>query len=189
LAQDPSNLKTIQRRCDEGHPDPFCAFDWRFDKKGQPQRDGKETNRNLHWLAQQIDCSKLYGSVLVGLLKRTKNKSGKPPKTPAVEDYKKMVFKWVLDHVPNLRAIACLGTAARDFVAEEILDSSRADELRRGVGSAVRSEGLYVIHLMHPGFWTRLNGGCGPRAWHYWQKLARDCDFPILPAPWNWQGP
>jgi hypothetical protein len=44
LAQDPSNLKTIQERLGN-HPDPFGAFDWRFDKRGRPQRDGHETNR------------------------------------------------------------------------------------------------------------------------------------------------
>lgn len=183
LAQDPSNFKTIQERSGDGHPDPFCAVDWR------KKKDGFETNRNLHWLAQQIDCRKLYGSVFVGLLKHTKNRSGKPVKSSAVEKYKKAAFRWVLAHTPNLRAIACLGISARDFVAEGLLDPNQSRELKRGVGSAVHLKDLYVIHLMHPGFWTRLNGGCGPRAWVHWQKLARDCDFGLVPEPWEWEGP
>ena len=52
LAQDASNVELIQKRRDIGHhPDPFCAFDWRI------STDGDETNRNLHWLAQQIKCT------------------------------------------------------------------------------------------------------------------------------------
>lgn len=183
MAQDPSNLNTIQRRCDEGHPDPFCAFDWR------ERKDGFETNRNLHWLAEQIDRRKLYGSVFVGLLKHSKNKSGKPLKSPGVEKYKKTALRWVLAHTPNLRAIACLGIHARDFIAEELLDPNQSRELKSGVGSVVHLEDLCVVHLMHPGFWTRLKGGCGPRAWVHWQKLAREADFDILPEPWQWDGP
>src|SRR6266849_9600932 len=59
LAKDASNVEHIEQRRDGNtqhgirpHPDPFCAWDWRFDKNGSPQRDGNETNRNLHWLAR-----------------------------------------------------------------------------------------------------------------------------------------
>ena len=182
LAQDPANLKTIQERIG-WHSDPFCAFDWR------EKKDGFETNRNLHWLAQQIDCRKLYGSVFAGLLKHSESKSGKTPKSLAVVAYKKTVLTWVLDHVPNLRAIACLGAQARDFVAEELLDPERASEFIRGVGSAVRLEGLYVIHLMRPGFWNRNRGGWAPTAWEQWRKIALECNFRILRQPWSWDGP
>ena len=99
------------------------------------------------------------------------------------------MLTWVLDHVPNLRAIACLGTQARDFVAEELLDPERASEFKRGIGSAVRLEDLYVIHLMHPGFWNRNRGGCGPTAWKQWRKIALECNFRILRHPWSWDGP
>ncbi len=188
LAQDPSNLKTIQRRCDEGHPDPFCAFDWRFDKKGQPQRDGNETNRNLHWLGQQIDCRKLYGSAFVGLLKHGSNRSDPLPKGPAVRRYQRDVLKWVVDpsRTPRLRAIACLGRKARDLVAKVLLDRVERGRFKK-VGSAVRVGRFYVIYLMHPSPINHWRAGFGPEAWPNWRKLAVECKFPILDPPWEWQ--
>ena len=48
LAQDAANANKIEQRIEAEHPDPFCALDWRGFS------DGMETNRNLHWLAQQV---------------------------------------------------------------------------------------------------------------------------------------
>ncbi|HVS82108.1 MAG TPA: hypothetical protein VHE60_10280 [Pyrinomonadaceae bacterium] len=189
LAQDPSNLRTIQERQDNGHPDPFGAKDWRVDENGNARRDGSETNRNLHWLAQQIDCRKLYGSAFVGLLKHGSHRSDPLPRGPAVEKYKNEVLAWVLDRTPNLRAIACLEIRARDLVAKVILDRAQTRELKKRVGSAVRVGKLYVIYLRHPSPINHWREGCGLDAWRHWQKLACDCDFPILPEPWKWQGP
>lgn len=185
LAQDPSNLNTIQERI-RRHPDPFGAKDWRVDENGNTRRDGSETNRNLHWLAQQIDCRKLYGSAFVGLLKHGCRRSDPLPRGPAVEKYKMEILEWVLSHTPNLRAIACLGTQARNLVAKLILDRAQTRELKNGIGSAVRVGKLYVVYLRHPSPINHWREGSGPSAWRHWQKLARDCDFPILPEPWKW---
>jgi len=187
LAQDPANLRTIQERIGS-HPDPFGAFDWRFDKRGRPQRDGNETNRNLHWLAQQIDCRKLYGSAYVGLLKHGPGKKGSLPKGSAVRKYQSDVLEWVLDrrHTPCLRAIACLGVKARNLVAKALLDRvDRQGFKSQPVGSAIRVGRLY-IYLMHPSPLNHWRDGFGPGAWPNWRKLAVECEFPILCPPWNW---
>lgn len=198
LAQDPSNAEVIRARRDgdprrgiRPHPDPYCAWDWRFDKNGNPQRDGGETNRNLHWLAQQIDCRKLYGSAFAGLLKHTAGRSGPLPKGPRVAEYKTEVLKWVVNptRTPQLRAIVCLGEKARDLVATAILSSDERQRLSGGVGSAVRSGPFYIIHLMHPSPINHWRAGFGPRAWELWRKIATDCGFRVLPAPWGWRGP
>jgi len=185
LAQDASNVELIQKRRDiEHHPDPFCAFDWRTSS------DGNETNRNLHWLARQIDCPKLYGSAFVGLLKHG-SRGDSPPKGQGVKEFKSKVLEWVIDpdQTPRLRALACLGVQARDLVCDVLLDTVQSAQLRQGVGSAVRVDDLYIIHLMHPGRRNQYKGGCGPRAWSHWRKLARAYDFKVLPPPWKWNGP
>jgi len=190
LAQDASNAELIKQRRDTKHPDPFCAFDWRCSS------DGFETNRNLHWLAQQIDCRKLYGSALVGLLKDG-SRGGATPKGTRVRQYTMDVLEWVIDpdRTPLLKAIACLGTTARDLVADVLLDRHAATQFKRQeVGASIRSRNLYVIYLRHPGRrWAfRQNGlerGCGPNAWQHWKKIARDCGLKTAPQPWMWLGP
>src|SRR5207244_4184139 len=126
-----------------------CAWDWRYDKNGQPQRDGNETNRNLHWLAQQIDCRKLYGSAFVGLLKHGA-RGDTPPKGQTISQYKRKVLEWVVnrERTPKLKAIACLGNEARNLVCNVLLDRNRASRLKGGVGSWVRFGDIYIIHLM-----------------------------------------
>jgi len=167
LAQDASNVEHIEQRRDGNtqhgirpHPDPFCAWDWRFDKNGSPQRDGNETNRNLDWLARQIDCRKLYGSGFVGLLKYGA-RGDSPPKGQGVKEYKRKVLEWVIDpnQTPRLRAIACLGVQARDLVCDVLLDGIQSAQLKQGVGSAVRIGDLYIIHLMHSGRRNQGKGG------------------------------
>lgn len=185
LAQDASNASTISDRLAAGHPDPFCSLDWR----NFP--DGLETNRNLHWLAQQIGCRKLYGSAYLGLLK-SGGRGDRVPRGPNIKAHVRRALGWVLDssQTRNLRAIACLGVEARDVMIETLaLDLTKARALRQGVGSSIRTDKHYVIHLMHPGRRNMGKGGCGPKAWLRWQKMSLDCDFPILPPPWVWSGP
>jgi hypothetical protein len=198
LAQDPSNVEVIRERRDgeatrgiPPHPDPFGAWDWRFDKHGSPQRDGGESNRNLHWLAQQIGCHKLYGSAFAGLLKHAKRRSGKTPGGPRVAQYKADILRWVVDpsRTPRLRAVACLGEKARDLVGSVLLNRDQRSQMSRGVGSSVRAGRLYVIHLMHPSPINHGRAGFGPQAWTLWRKLAVDCGLPVLAAPWEWRGP
>lgn len=182
LAQDAANSEKIEQRIAARHPDPFCALDWRGFS------DGMETNRNLHWLAQQIGCRKLYGSAYLGLLKSGK-RGDAVPGTPEVKAHMRQTMTWVLEpkQTPNLRAIACLGTEARDLIIQVLkLDRAKAAALRQGVGSSIRTERFYVVHLMHPGRRNMGKGGCGPTAWLNWQKVAVDCGFPILPPPWAW---
>lgn len=183
LAQDAANSEKIEQRITEGHPDPFCALDWR------DFNDGLETNRNLHWLAQQIGCRKLYGSAYLGLLKSGK-RGDAVPSSPEVKTHLRRTLAWVLERnqTPNLRTIACLGTEARDIITQVLnLDRAEAAALRQGVGSSIRTERFYVVHLMHPGRRNMGKGGCGPGAWLNWQKVAVDCGFPILPPPWAWR--
>jgi hypothetical protein len=184
LAQDPANADKIEQRIAEGHPDPFCALDWRGFS------DGMETNRNLHWLAQQIGCRKLYGSAYLGLLKSGK-RGDAIPSSPEVKPHLRRTLEWVLEpkQTPNLRAIACLGIEARNLIIQVLkLDRAKAAALRQGVGSSIRTERFYVIHLMHPGRRNIGKGGCGPRAWSNWKKIAQECSFSILPPPWTWTG-
>lgn len=183
LAQDAASVDNIKQRIGQ-HPDPFCALDWRCNT------DGMEANRNLHWLAQQVDCRKLYGSAFAGLLKHGM-RSDPPPKSDAIRMHIRKVLQWVTDpaQTPNLRIIACLGNPARDLVADTLVrDRHSRAMLKHGVGSTIRAGRVRVIHLMHPSRINQGKGGCGPRAWASWQRIASECGFKTLRPPWPWKG-
>src|SRR2546423_4589802 len=82
-------------------------------------------------LLNRLDCRKLYGSALVGLLKDG-SRGGATPKGTRVRQYTMDVLEWVIDanRTPQLKAISCLGTTARDLVADVLLDRYEAAEFK-----------------------------------------------------------
>ena len=65
----------------------------------------------------------LYGSALAGLLKHQQNRGDKLTNQRAARQYGGRVLRFVIDNMPNLAAVACLGSVAWDCACEELYDA------------------------------------------------------------------
>jgi hypothetical protein len=135
LMQDAAPVDDILARVQAQHPDPISARNfWE-----EPNGGGARTNRNLHNLARGIECRKLVGSALVGILKPSTKPEDKQTKKgsdysnrlkecPYVRAYCKKALEWVIKRTSkvNLKTVACLGDKSFDFVSEILeLDHSQ----------------------------------------------------------------
>lgn len=152
LAKDFAPSTLVRRRLGEGDTRPFHHTDWIRD----PRAPGAATNRNLHRLAGRLDCRKLYGSALAGLLRDDDRVSGPLPDARGIGTYVRDVLRFTVTQMPNLRAIACLGEdawrwALRTFDVANI-DWSDQRESRR----PIEAKELLLFALPHP---SRMPGG------------------------------
>lgn len=70
------------------------------------------TNKNIIEYTSPFQCGILYGAALVGLLRNDGNMSGALPDRKQVWPFACESLRFVVDQMPNLRAIACLGSDA-----------------------------------------------------------------------------
>jgi hypothetical protein len=137
------------------HSDPFSATNF----VEEPSAGGARTNRNLYELSHSIECRKLVGSALIGILKPGSSYSGPIRECQYVRDHCLRVLAWVMNRTqtPNLRAIVCLGKTATDFISHiqrrDLVDCSR----------------FRVAHLPHP---SRYPPGGKPVATAAWNRMA-----------------
>jgi len=146
LSKDFAPRWVVEKRVARGDLRPFRHED-------VPGRMGFQTNRNLRLLADDIPCGKLYGSALAGLLRNDNKTSGALPDYPAIRPYMRDVLRWVIEQMPNLRAIACLGADAWRC-ATGALDVGQVD--RASIRDPVRpleADGLQVFALHHTSRW------------------------------------
>lgn len=113
LAQDFTTDANMRGRITAGDPTPYH------------HTPTLETNVKL---AQLITGSGytggvLYGSALAGLLKHQVNRGDKLTNQRAARKYGGRVLRFVVDNMPNLTAVACLGNVAWDCACEELHDA------------------------------------------------------------------
>jgi len=156
LMQDAAAVDGISARIGK-HPDPFSARNF-WD---EPSAGGAATNRNLYNLARNIQCRRLVGSALIGILKPGSDYSGSIRECEYVRNHCLRTLAWAMDakQTPNLRTVVCLGTKASDFVS---------DLLSRGLVDASR---FRVAHLPHP---SRYPAGGIPVATAAWRRMATE---------------
>jgi hypothetical protein len=161
LMQDAAAVDGIAARVGK-HPDPFSARNF-WD---EPSAGGAATNRNLYNLAANIQCRKLVGSALIGILKPGANYSGPIRECSYVRDHCLHTLAWAMEakQTPNLRTVVCLGTKASDFVS---------DLINRGLVDASR---FRVAQLPHP---SRYPAGGIPVATAAWRRMATESGFAI----------
>jgi len=161
LMQDAAAVDGIAARLGK-HPDPFSARNF-WD---EPSAGGAATNRNLYNLARNIQCRKLVGSALIGILKPGSNYSGPIRQCAYVRDHCLRTLAWTMDakQTPSLKTVVCLGTKASDFVAVLI---------NRGL---VDSSRFRVAYLPHPSRYLR--GGI-PVAVAAWRRMATESGFVV----------
>jgi hypothetical protein len=161
LMQDAAAVDGIAARVGK-HPDPFSARNF-WD---EPSAGGAATNRNLYNLAHNIQCRKLVGSALIGILKPGSNYSGPIRECQYVRNHCLRALAWAMEpkQTPNLKTVVCLGTKASDFVS---------DLIGRGLVDASR---FRVTHLQHP---SRYPAGGIPVATAAWRRMATESGFVI----------
>ena len=161
LMQDAAAVDGIAERIGN-HPDPFSARNFIEEPRGK----GATTNRNLFNLATTIDCRKLVGSALIGVLKPGSDYSSRVAGCPYVRDYCVRVLAWVLNpkQTPNLKSVACLGDKASQFLwylqTSNLVDWSR----------------IRVTELWHPRFWP---SGGKAEVTAAWNKMAAASGFRV----------
>ena len=117
---------------------------------------GAKTNRNLYEHASGIAVGKVYGSIMAGLLRNDGKISGSLPKIcDDVNTYRMQVLEFTIDHMPNLKAIACLGIDAWRGVCRT-LGTRGASSLREYRVSRqplyLTEKDLHIFLLAHPAF-------------------------------------
>lgn len=167
LAKDfgPSGL--VRGRIRAGETRPFRHTDWRREPR---HTLGAKSNRTLYRLAERIPCRKLYGSALAGLLRDDGAGSGTLGDRREIEPYVGRVLRFALAHLPNLRAVACLGRDAWDFALGGLGLGQEDWRVSRARRRPVMFGGVRLFALAHPrgmpgkaetvlGDWDALEGG------------------------------
>ena len=101
LAKDFGPSWIVRDRIEEADPDPYR------------HAKGMRANRVLQVLAQPLEQhGLLYGSALANLLRDDGNVSGALPHRKLALDYGTRVARFVIESMPNLRCIMCMGAEA-----------------------------------------------------------------------------
>jgi hypothetical protein len=148
LAKDAGPMQTFLRLIEQGDRQPWRHADHR-DSKGTP------TNERLRGLASIIPGTKLYGSVMAGLLRNDGRQRGALPNfnDPKLQAYLHRILTDVIfPNMKNLRVIICLGNDACQVVGT-VLDQPRLayefDALRRNA-EPIEYDGKHVFAAWHP---------------------------------------
>lgn len=152
LAKDAAPTGGI-RRLNEGKRASEWAQVWRHASRDQGDRGGTRTNERLTALVADMAPRCLYGSVAAHLLrdepgrKDTGSYSQSLPQLHDVDGrlhaHLKDVLYWVIDNMPNLRVIACLGGDSWRFTTNAL---GRPDISRRHAEHRDNSTSVEVSH-------------------------------------------
>gem|GEM_PF-3856286 len=142
---------------------------------------GYKTNERVAELAQFFRGSKLYGSALAHMLKEDEKTSGSLAHLTSgrLADHLRRVLRFVVDGMPNLQTIVCLGNEAHRLVSS-CTDDARLAALTVGGSVEVSLYGprILVARLYHPS--RPFTGGWAERR-KEWQAVANEINARISP--------
>jgi hypothetical protein len=147
LAKDANPMQTFLRRIEEGDAQP-----WRH---GHPVEKGGSTNTRLQSLASEIPGTKLYGSVMAGMLRNDGKLRGQLPdfQNPKLQAYlQRILLEVVFPSMKNLRVVICMGQEACQVTGMVIGSSQLAlnfDALPK-VSKPAEFEGKLFFAAWHP---------------------------------------
>lgn len=148
LAKDAGPMQTFLKLIKAGDPQPWRHADDR-DTKGTP------TNERLRRLASNLPGAKLYGSVMVGLLRNDDRQRGPLPnfEDPMLQAYiRRVLTDFVFPNMDHLRIIICLGNEACKTIGtiiDEPLLVWEFDSLRRAA-EPIEYKGKLIFAAWHP---------------------------------------
>jgi hypothetical protein len=167
LAKDAAPVSVIADRIRAGESDP-----WRHGERGRDPM-GYRTNEKVLELSDVISGRRtLYGSALAHMLKdgnETSNDLSEMLRGPLYTHLTK-VLQFVVESMPNLRAIVCLGKDSRGFVASQ-RGCGFVESLEPGAvcDATLFGRQLTVGFLYHPS--RPFPGGWSAR-YREWQAVA-----------------
>lgn len=150
LAKDFAASRVVIARMANGESDPYRHAD-----RSRGDREGTTTNIRLQRLVSESlgeHFPLLYGSAYAGLLRDDGRMSGSHNKNGQHGlAYGARVLRWVLDHMPNRLAIACLGREAWNC-SHLALNASEVGqfELHRDSRQPLVVSGLVLFAHYHP---------------------------------------
>jgi hypothetical protein len=168
-AKDAAPARVIRGLVETGDPNP-----WRHAVRNRDQM-GYQTNEKVKEIARHFIGSKLYGSALAHMLKEAEDTSGSLPdllnEGGELHKHLKRVLEFVVQNMPNLRAIICLGNDAHGFVAS-CASGSTAPGVPVGGCAEIELFNRRVLlgRLYHP---SRAFRGGWPARHKEWQVVAR----------------
>ncbi|MFG0313443.1 MAG: hypothetical protein ACF8LL_04570, partial [Phycisphaerales bacterium] len=156
----------------------FCCTDdieqWMDEGRGRVYAHNPSmiTNRSLERYTSGIDCGILYGSALAGMLKVGDSNSGLPGWSH-MSDHLCEVLRFTLDHMPNVSAVACLGSVAWDLCHRAF--GAECNQLSNALCYHCPSnlDGLRVYAMPHPSRTSAVLGG-KEQAQERWDWLRTD---------------
>ncbi len=175
-AKDAAPAKVIRKRILDDDPNP-----WRHGVRGRDPM-GYRTNERVEELAGYFRGSKLYGSALAHMLKEDDQTSGSLADFTSgrLHDHLKRVLDFVVQNMPNLQAIVCLGNEANGLVSS---CSGGYNAARLPVGGCVEVElfkrRVLMGRLYHPS--RAFTGGWAARHIE-WRAVAERVNKRIADA-------
>lgn len=154
LAKDGCPTRVIRDRVNEGDPQP-----WRYGQRELGDEMGWRTNERLYGFASMIPGGKLYGSAAANMLYDDPRSSRKLEgfKSGSLQEFLQRVLRWVVESMPRIELVACLGEEAwflscnvlGDFVAASQFKKYR--DAHRPVAGLIGKKEIIAFPLYHPG--------------------------------------
>jgi hypothetical protein len=140
----------ISQRIEEGESHP-----WRY---GEPTEKGSLTNTRLFRFASMIPGGKLYGSATANMLYDGPGMSRKLEgfKEDSMQDSLRQVLCWVLESMPHVEWVACLGKEAWFLTCNTLGDALAVKQFQgyresyRSISGIVGEKKICAFPLYHP---------------------------------------
>ncbi|MFN2498563.1 MAG: hypothetical protein ABR557_05695 [Pyrinomonadaceae bacterium] len=164
LAKDGCPTRVIEESRDNGESQP-----WRYAQKELGDESGWRTNNRLYRFASPIPGGKLYGSAAANMLYDHPGWSRSLPGFfgGPLHDFLKRVLSWVVESMPQVEWVACLGEEAWFLTCMGMGNKVAASKFRKHrdsfeavAGTIGKKVAAFPLH--HP---SRVSNDVGHKEW------------------------
>ena len=172
LAKDGCPTCVIREACDKREMQP-----WRYSQQELGDEGGWRTNKRLYRFASVVPGGKLYGSATANMLYDDPGWSRPLPGVfgGPMHNFLRRVFCWVLESMPNVEWVACLGNEAWFLTCNAIGMPAAARRFReyrdtcRPVAGTVGKKIMTAFPFHHP---SRVSNAAGEKEWKAFAGLV-----------------
>jgi hypothetical protein len=165
LAKDGCPTRVIEESRDKGELQP-----WRYSQQELGDEGGWRTNNRLYRFASSVPGGKLYGSAAANMLYDNPGWSRALPSffVGPLHDFLKCVLVWVLESMPQVEWVACLGEEAWFLTCSTIGNPTAARKFKhyrdsfQPVVGTVGKKIVSAFPFHHP---SRVSNDAGEKEW------------------------